>query len=119
MTDKKPAERSLRLNVNDSLLDRAVRGRKPAAGADDPDAIATKSYKIRNGTAARIREIAANYDVGIGDLVDFAISAALDSIEAGELELPLRRVEVTVLDRGKVGRPSARRLARERQNDKD
>jgi hypothetical protein len=94
------------------LLDQLPDRRPP--DAPDPESITTKAYKVRVGTHQRVQAVAAHHDVGIGELVDWAIAVALDDLERGERTLPVRRVqvEVAMVDRGRVGRPSMRRIVR-------
>ncbi len=102
------------------LLDRAVPVARRAQS--DPEAVASKSYKLRQSTVDRVREMAAEQGVGIGELADWLLNAALDAVENGELAIPVRRVqvEVNVLGRRRVGRPAQTRIARaERERDDD
>lgn len=80
---------------------------------DDPDAFVDKTYKVRKRTVDRVKARAQAANVGIGELVDWALTKVLDDLEAGTLTLPVGtvQIEVPVLGGRRVGRPALRRIA--------
>jgi hypothetical protein len=81
--------------------------------SDDPDAFVDKTYKVRKRTVDRVKARAQAANVGIGELVDWALTKVLDDLDAGTLTLPVGtvQIEVPVLGGRRVGRPALRRIA--------
>ncbi|HEX6291283.1 MAG TPA: hypothetical protein VFZ66_19020 [Herpetosiphonaceae bacterium] len=80
---------------------------------EDPDTFVDKTYKVRKRTVDRVKERAQAANVGIGELVDWALTKVLDDLDAGTLTLPVGtvQIEVPVLGGRRVGRPALRRIA--------
>ncbi|HEY0739311.1 MAG TPA: hypothetical protein VGD69_30595 [Herpetosiphonaceae bacterium] len=80
---------------------------------EDPDAFVDKTYKVRKRTVERVKAQAQAANVGIGELVDWALTKVLDDLDAGTLTLPVGtvQIEVPVLGGRRVGRPALRRIA--------
>lgn len=58
-----------------------------------------RTYRIRPATIARLNERAADLGVGVSDLADFLLSAALDQLAAGALAVPTRTAALKIIDR--------------------
>ena len=60
------------------------------------DQIIGKTWKVRRGTVRRVTAVADKRGVNYGDLVDWMLTHVLDEIDAGQLDLPIEAVSVSV-----------------------
>jgi hypothetical protein len=58
-----------------------------------------RTYRLRVDTTARLSAAAEQLGVGVSDLADYLLSAGLDQIAAGRLEVPTRTAALRIIDR--------------------
>lgn len=58
-------------------------------GPDAPDKVVRKTYLVTNELKDRIETLARENNVGSNELVRFLLTAAVDRVESGEIELPV------------------------------
>ncbi len=82
--------------------------------AEDLERFVNKTYKVRQATIERVKVTAEAHNLGIGELVDWALNLVVDGIQDGTVQIPIEHIQIEfpVVGKRRVGRPSPRKLAR-------
>lgn len=77
---------------------RDVRPQRPAPTAyQDPDSLKRKTYLLTPRLIERIKRLADDEAVGVNELVRYLLTVAVDSVEAGDLDIPTTESKRSIL----------------------
>ncbi len=65
------------------------------------DELVTRTYAITPDLVARLDEAVCKFRVGHSDLVRYLLSVALDQVESGSLEIPVKTPGLLLIDHDK------------------
>ncbi len=112
-----PDERGRAPSVRNPLVRQVAQVEEPRLAppaAEDLDRFVNKTYKVRQATIERVKATAEEHNLGIGELVDWALNLVVDGIQDGTVQIPIEHIQIEfpVVGKRRVGRPSPRKLAR-------